>query len=136
MPGLAIVRVHAQQGGRFLPRRDGVEWAGDAIRAAALRLTRRLLRRGCRPEIYSRRYVGHGIIAKDFTMADPVYSDDAYPIALLLKEAHPDADPAAMGLDELQNWVIRLEDFADDSDAVQREWLEQIQVEWVELRYG
>jgi FeS assembly protein IscX len=69
-------------------------------------------------------------------MADPVYWDDAYPIALLLKEAHPDADPAVVDLNELQNWVMRLEGFADDGGAVQREWLEHIQVEWVELNYG
>jgi FeS assembly protein IscX len=68
-------------------------------------------------------------------MADPVYWDDAYPIALLLKEAHPDADPTSVDLNELQSWVTRLESFADDG-AAQREWLEQIQVEWVELNYG
>lgn len=68
-------------------------------------------------------------------MADPVYWDDAYPIALLLKRAHPDADPASVDLNELQNWVTRLEDFADDAEA-QREWLEHIQVEWVDLNYG
>lgn len=68
-------------------------------------------------------------------MADPVYWDDAYPIALLLKEAHPDADPASVDLNELHSWVTRLEGFADDGEA-QRAWLEQIQVEWVELNYG
>jgi FeS assembly protein IscX len=69
-------------------------------------------------------------------MADPIYWDDAYPIALLLKQEHPDADPASVDLTELQRWVIHLDDFADDGSIVQREWLEQIQVEWVELNYG
>lgn len=69
-------------------------------------------------------------------MADPLYWDDAYPIALLLKQAHPDADPAGVDLTELQSWVTYLEDLADDGGVIQREWLEQIQVEWVELNYG
>lgn len=67
-------------------------------------------------------------------MQDPVYWDDAYPIALLLREAHPDAaDPASVAPAQLHAWVIALEAFADDRGVMPAEWLEQILVEWVEL---
>lgn len=67
-------------------------------------------------------------------MRDPVYWDDAYPIALLLRAAHPDvADPATIETRTLHAWVIALDAFADDRAAMPVEWLEQILVEWVEL---
>ncbi|MCL5997857.1 MAG: Fe-S cluster assembly protein IscX [Chloroflexi bacterium] len=64
---------------------------------------------------------------------DPLYWDDAYPIALVLKAAHPDTDPTAIDHHILHEWVIRLEGFVDDPQVVRAEWLEQIQAEWVEL---
>ena len=68
-------------------------------------------------------------------MADPLYWDDAYPIALTLNAAHPDvADPGTVALLTLKDWIVSLEAFADDRDANVIEWLEQIQVEWVELK--
>jgi len=67
-------------------------------------------------------------------MRDPVYWDDAYPIALLLREMHPDVtNPASIEPAILREWVIALEAFADDRDAMPVEWLDQILVEWVEL---
>ena len=69
------------------------------------------------------------------TMADPVYWDDAYPIALMLNAAHADVDdPSTITLSTLQAWVVALDGFADDGDAPQPEWLEHIQAEWVELK--
>lgn len=67
-------------------------------------------------------------------MQDPVYWDDVYPIALLLRAAHPDVtDPASVEPATLHQWVIALDAFADDREAVPINWLEQILVEWVEL---
>ncbi len=64
---------------------------------------------------------------------DPLYWDDAYPIALLLKAAYPEVDPTAVEHRTLHGWVINLEGFADDPKVMRVDWLEQIQVEWVEL---
>ena len=64
---------------------------------------------------------------------DPLYWDDAYPIALLLKAAHPDVDPIALDQSELHGWVIRLGAFADDPQVMRADWLEQILAEWVEI---
>lgn len=67
-------------------------------------------------------------------MRDPVYWDDTYPIALLLREAHPDVtDPSLVEPAVLHAWVIALDAFADDRATMPTEWLEQILVEWVEL---
>jgi FeS assembly protein IscX len=65
---------------------------------------------------------------------DPLYWDDPYPIALALKHVHPTTDPAEISLETLQHWVIALKEFADDKDAMPIERLEEIQVEWIEIR--
>lgn len=68
-------------------------------------------------------------------MADPLYWDDAYPIALLLNAHHPDiADPTQVTHAVLRNWVVALDGFSDDPQAATAEYLEQIQAEWVELK--
>lgn len=67
-------------------------------------------------------------------MADPIYWDDAYPIALLLNEAHPEVDPTGVPHLVLREWVVDLDGFADDRSALPKEWLERIQMEWVELK--
>ena len=64
---------------------------------------------------------------------DPVYWDDSYPIALLLKRAHPNVDPSEISHDDLHRRVIALEAFADDADVFLVERLEDIQVEWLEV---
>jgi FeS assembly protein IscX len=64
---------------------------------------------------------------------DPLYWDDAYPIALLLKAAHPDTDPTAIEQHILCEWVVALQGFVDDPALARSEWLEHIQAEWVEL---
>jgi FeS assembly protein IscX len=66
--------------------------------------------------------------------ADPIYWDDAYPIALMLNRAYPTVDPTTVETKVLRDWVIQLDGFADDVDVAPLEWLEQIQVEWVELK--
>lgn len=66
---------------------------------------------------------------------DPLHWDDVYPIALALKATHPEVtDPTAIDLHMLRDWVIQLDEFGDERDAMPVEWLEQIQVEWVELQ--
>ena len=68
-------------------------------------------------------------------MSDPLYWDDAYSIALLLNAAHPDVgDPSQVMLPQLKTWVTALNGFADDHETAPVEQLEQIQVEWVELK--
>ena len=64
---------------------------------------------------------------------DPLYWDDAYPIALVLRAVHPDVDPTELDSQLLHAWVVGLEGFADDPAVMRVEWLEQIQAEWVEL---
>ena len=64
---------------------------------------------------------------------DPLYWDDAYPIALVLRAAHPDVDPISVELGVLFEWVVGLESFADDPALPSSEWLERIQAEWIEL---
>ncbi len=64
---------------------------------------------------------------------NPLYWDDAYPIALLLRRAHPEADPLAVDGGVLKTWVTGLADFADDPNDARETWLEEIQREWVEL---
>ncbi len=64
---------------------------------------------------------------------DPLYWDDAYPIALTLKRTHPNVDPGKLSHEDLHQWVVALEAFADDIDAFLVERLEDIQVEWLEL---
>ncbi len=64
---------------------------------------------------------------------DPVYWDDAYPIALMLKVAHPGADPAAVDGDTLRAWVAALPGFADDPQQACAGWLDDIRIEWLEI---
>lgn len=68
-------------------------------------------------------------------LREPLYWDDTYPIALSLNAAHADvADPSLLSLAQLHSWVTALDDFADDREQMPVEWLEQIQVEWIELK--
>ncbi len=65
---------------------------------------------------------------------DPIYWDDAYPIALMLRRAHPEVDPLQVPDAELRQWVARLDGFADDVDGGVPELLDGIRAEWVELK--
>ncbi len=64
---------------------------------------------------------------------DPLYWDDAYPIALVLRQIYPKVDPTDIDPHTLQHWVTQLDGFADDPSVILIERLEDIQVEWVEL---
>ncbi|MCX6017532.1 MAG: Fe-S cluster assembly protein IscX [Chloroflexi bacterium] len=66
-------------------------------------------------------------------MSDPIYWDDAYPIALLLRRTRPGVNLLDVPLDRLCEWVKQLDGFADESDVFPVDCLEQIQAEWVEL---
>lgn len=67
------------------------------------------------------------------TVFDPLYWDDPYPIALMLRQMHPNVDPTDIDLQTLQLWVTQLDGFADDPNVMLIERLEDIQVEWVDL---
>jgi FeS assembly protein IscX len=67
-------------------------------------------------------------------MAEPLYWDDVYPIALLLNRSFPNIDPMSVEFDQLRDWVAQLDGFADDKTAKPFEWLEHIQVEWIEIK--
>ncbi len=67
-------------------------------------------------------------------VSDPIYWDDAYPIALLLRQTRPIEDPLSVSLEQLRDWVVELAGFSDDRDALPVDCLEQILSEWVELR--
>lgn len=67
-------------------------------------------------------------------MSEPIYWDDAYPIALLLQRALPDEDPLSVSLERLRDWVVQLDGFVDDRESLPVDCLEQILSEWVELR--
>jgi FeS assembly protein IscX len=64
---------------------------------------------------------------------DPLYWDDAFPIALVLRDAHPDLDPTTISPDTLHSWVITIPGFADDPQARYADQLEAILTEWVDL---
>ena len=74
------------------------------------------------------------IAMAQLTSFDPLYWDDPYPIALMLRQIHPHVDPIAVELETLQHWVTQLDGFADDPSAMMIERLEDIQVEWIDLR--
>lgn len=67
------------------------------------------------------------------TVVDPLYWDDAYPIALALRATFPMIDPCKIEQDILYGWVISLRDFVDDPTVRRSDWLELIQAEWIEL---
>lgn len=64
---------------------------------------------------------------------DPLFWDDAYPIALMLAERHPQADPACTELAVLHGWVTALPGFSDDPRMMCAQYLVDIQAEWVEI---
>lgn len=64
---------------------------------------------------------------------DPLYWDDAYGIALLLKQAHPQVEPAELDQRQLAGWVVALDGFCDSPEGGYNEILEAIQAEWIEL---
>jgi FeS assembly protein IscX len=65
-------------------------------------------------------------------MHEKLYWEHSYEIVLALIEAHPDADLDALGLEQLNQWIIALPNFADDPDVVNEAILIDILKEWYE----
>lgn len=67
-------------------------------------------------------------------MAEKLYWDAVYEIAMALKNCHPDVDMIKVSLQNIFNWTIDLENFADDPSlanddillAIFQEWFEEI----------
>ena len=59
---------------------------------------------------------------------------DSLEIAIALDERYPDADPRYVNFVDLRNWVIGLEEFADDPAHSGEKILEAIQMAWIEER--
>ena len=59
---------------------------------------------------------------------------DSLEIAIQLDEAHPDVDPKFVNFVDLRNWVLELEEFADDPAHSGERILEAIQMAWMEER--
>ncbi len=58
---------------------------------------------------------------------------DSEGIALKLREKFPALDPLTVRFTDLHQWVVQLEDFADDPKASSEGKLEAIQLAWYEL---
>jgi FeS assembly protein IscX len=61
-----------------------------------------------------------------------IYWDSTYEIVLSLKDLHPDADLDAIGLQQLNQLIVALPDFADDPELANDGILTEILREWYE----
>ena len=59
---------------------------------------------------------------------------DTLEIAIQLDEAHPDVDPQYVRFTDLMEWVIALDEFADEERHCGEKLLEAIQMAWIEER--
>ena len=66
-------------------------------------------------------------------MRDPIYWDDVYAIALMLRRVYPRVDPLRASDGDLRRWVIALDGFADNPAGGAPELLDDIRAEWIEL---
>lgn len=66
-------------------------------------------------------------------MHEPLYWDDAYPIALKIRRFFPRIELTSASAHELRTLVLQLEGFADDPTMGHTERLEDIQREWLDL---
>jgi FeS assembly protein IscX len=57
---------------------------------------------------------------------------DSREIAIALSERHPDVDPKTIRFTDLLDWVLALDDFADDAAHSGEKILEAIQMAWIE----
>ncbi|MCC6474130.1 MAG: Fe-S cluster assembly protein IscX [Burkholderiales bacterium] len=57
---------------------------------------------------------------------------DTQDIAIALFEKHPEIDPESVRFTDLYQWVMQLEDFADDPKRCGEKILEAIQAAWIE----
>jgi FeS assembly protein IscX len=107
-------------------------WRGVDVENAQIVPTSGLSRRFA-PKIRAMKPHPDAIICRHKNVPEPVYWDDAYPIALLLRDTRPDSDPLTVSLDVLRSWVLEIKAFSDDPELYPVECLEEIQREWVEL---
>jgi FeS assembly protein IscX len=56
---------------------------------------------------------------------------DVQAIAIELAEQHPEVDPMTVRFTDLHNWVLQLENFADDPKRSGERILEAIQQAWI-----
>jgi FeS assembly protein IscX len=59
---------------------------------------------------------------------------DSLDIAIELDEKYPDVDPRTVRFTELREWVLGLDEFADDPEHSGEKILEAIQMAWIEER--
>lgn len=59
--------------------------------------------------------------------------DQAEEIAELLAEDHPGLNPLDVRFADLRQWIIGLDEFADDPSASNEAKLEAIQTAWLEI---
>jgi FeS assembly protein IscX len=64
------------------------------------------------------------------SMSDEVAWDDAARIGILLSKKHPDLNPLAIDLNDLQHYVAELAEFEGDSKTVSADTLEAIRIAW------
>lgn len=62
----------------------------------------------------------------------PLYWDSSYDIVLTLIEVYPNVDLESVSLDELNQWILNLPNFADDPMLVNNAMLQSILREWYE----
>lgn len=57
---------------------------------------------------------------------------DSNELAIALMEAHPETDPRSLRFTELREWIIALDDFADDPSHCGERVLEGVQLAWMD----
>ncbi len=57
---------------------------------------------------------------------------DSLEIAIELDETYPDVDPKSVNFVDLRQWIMDLEDFADDPEHSGERILEAVQLAWME----
>jgi len=56
---------------------------------------------------------------------------DSQRIAVALSDKYPDIDPTTIRFTDLYQWILDLEDFADDPNKCGEKILEAIQLAWI-----
>jgi FeS assembly protein IscX len=67
-----------------------------------------------------------------FSQSGKLYWDSTYEIVLALIEQYPGSDIDAVGLDELNEYIVTLPNFADDPRLANEGILSEILWEWYE----
>lgn len=67
-----------------------------------------------------------------FSQSGKLYWESTYEIVLALMEQYPDLDMDAVGLNELNEYIVALPNFADDPRLANEGILSEILREWYE----